>query len=204
MELAEAIRSRGSVKSYEPEFVVSDDDLRKLFELVVRSPSSFNLQHWRFVAVRDKATKDQIMGAAWGQAHLGQASVDVVVCGKMPAHEDAEAIYASAPAEVSAKMVPMIGGLYSPNEQLQRDEAIRSASLASMTLMLVAEDMGLATCPMIGFDPAKVSEIVGIPEDHVPVMIVTLGKAAAPARPTDRLAVEKVVTLDRFDGPGLA
>jgi nitroreductase len=203
MELSDVIRARGSVKRYDPEFELSDQDLRSLFELVVRSPSSFNLQHWRFVAVRDQGLKDQIMAAAWGQPHLGQASVDVVICGKLPAHEDAAEIYGSAPEDVAAKMVPMIGGLYGTNPQLQRDEAIRSGSLAGMTLMYVAQDMGFATCPMIGFDAAKVSELLGIPDDHVPVMIVTLGKGATDARPTERLDVERVVKLDRFDGAGL-
>lgn len=203
MELSDVIRARGSVKAYDPTHVVSDEDLRRLFELVVLTPSSFNLQHWRFVVVRDQGLKDQLMGAAWGQAHLGQASADVVICAKLPAHEDAERVWAHAPAEVAGKMTPMIGGFYGKNEALQRDEAIRSGSLAGMTLMLVAQDMGLSTCPMIGFDPARVSEILSIPADHVPVMIVTLGKGAAPARPTARHPLAEVVKLDVFDGPGL-
>ena len=35
---------------------------------------------------------------------------------------------------------------------LQRDEAIRSASLAAMSLMLSAQDIGLGTCAIGGFD----------------------------------------------------
>ncbi len=204
MELSEAIRARGSVKSYDTSYSLSDDDLRRLFELVVRSPSSFNLQHWRFLVVREQGLKDQLMGAAWGQTHLGEASADVVVCGKLDAHEDAAAIYAGAPPEVAEKMVPMIGGFYATNDGLKRDEAIRSGSLAAMTLMLAAEDMGLATCPMIGFDPSKVSEILSIPDDHVPVMLVTVGKAATAARPSDRLPLSEVVKLGDFQAPGLS
>ncbi len=204
MEVQDAVRARGSVKSYDPAHVVTDEDLKRLFEVVIRTPSSFNLQHWRFLAVRDAELKNAIMGAAWGQKHLGEASVDVVVCGKLGAHEDAARIWAEAGEDVAGKMVPMIQGFYGKNAALQRDEAIRSGSLAAMTLMLVAEDMGLSTCPMIGFDPARVSEILGIPSDHVPVMIVTLGKGTSAARPSGRLPVDEVVRLDQFDGPGLA
>jgi nitroreductase len=204
MDLEQVIRARRSVKVHETSHEIPDEDLRRLFELTVRSPSSFNLQHWRFIAVRDQVVKEKLMAAAWGQSHLGEASVDVVVCGKLTAYDDAEEIYSSAPPEVGQKMVPMIGGFYSTNDGLQRDEAIRSASLAAMTLMLLAQDMGYSTCPLIGFDPAKVSEILSIPEDHVPVMIVTLGKGAEPGRETDRLPVERVVMLDAFDGPPLA
>ena len=45
--------------------------------------------------------------------------------------------------------------------------------------------------------------ILGIPEDHVPVMLVTLGKGAAPARPSGRLPLAEVARFDTFDGPGL-
>ena len=126
--------------------------------------------------MRDQAVKDKIMAAAWGQSHLGEASVDVVVCGKLTAYDDAEEIYSSAPPEVGQKMVPMIGGLYSTNDGLQRDEAIRSASLAAMTLMLLAQDMGYATCPMIGFDHDAVAKLVNLPADHAIGPMVAIGK----------------------------
>jgi putative NAD(P)H nitroreductase len=45
-----------------------------------------------------------------------------------------------------------------------------------MQFMLVAKDKGWDTCPMIGYDPVKVQEILNIPEHFVPVMMITLGK----------------------------
>lgn len=203
MELEQVLNERRSVKSYDPNHVISDEELRRLFESVVRSPSSFNLQHWRFVLVRDEERRRQMQGACYGQTHVGECSVDIVVCGKLDAHEDAERVWADAPAEVAGKMVPMIGGFYATNDQLKRDEAIRSASLASMSLMLVARSMGLDTCPMIGIDPKQVAELIGLPDDHIPVMLITLGKAATAGRPSARLPVNEVVRLETFGGAGL-
>ncbi len=203
MELEQALSERRSVKSYDPQHEISDDLLRELFEKVVRSPSSFNLQHWRFVLVRDAERRQQMQAACYGQSHVGECSVDVVVCGKLDAHEDAGRVWADAPAEVTSKMVPMIGGFYATNDQLKRDEAIRSASLASMSLMLMARSMGLDTCPMIGIDPKKVAALIELPDDHIPVMLITLGKAATEGRPSSRLPVNEVVQLETFGGPGL-
>ena len=74
-----------------------------------------------------------------------------------------------------------------------------------MTLMLVAQGEGFATCPMIGFDQEKVTALLGVPDDHVVVMLVTLGKwTGEEPFPTSRLALEEVVKLDSFTGPGLA
>ncbi|MEM8883011.1 MAG: nitroreductase family protein [Planctomycetota bacterium] len=202
MDLSQAIRDRRSVKSY-ADREVDDATLQRIFELVLESPSSFNLQHWRFVLVRDAARRKQLMDAAWGQPHVGAAAVDVIVCGKVNAHEDAERSQAHAPAEVAEKVVGMIRGIYDGKPQLQRDEAIRSASLAAMTLMLVAQAEGLRTCPMIGFDPAKVSEIVGLDESHVPVMLVTLGHPGdGGVFPTSRFPMEEVVRWETLDGDG--
>jgi nitroreductase len=204
MNLADAVRSRRSTKSYDPDRPVDDATLRKLFELVLESPSSFNLQNWRFVVVRDQERRNQLMEAACGQRHVGSAPVDIIVCGKLAAHEDARRANSHAPEPVLAKLVPMIEGIYENNPQLQRDEAIRTGSLASMTLMLVAESMGLRTCPMIGFDPVKVARIVGLDDAHVPVMLITLGyPGEGGVFPTSRFPMAEVVTLERLDGEGL-
>jgi len=203
MDLEQAIRARGSVKSYDPTHVIDDATLEQLMELTLRTPSSFNLQHWRFVLVRDAELKQALKAASWHQSHVGEASVDVIICGKLAAHEDAARIWAEAGEEVAAKMTPMIGGFYADKPALQRDEAIRSGSLAGMTLMLAAQSLGLSTCPMIGFDPKRVAEVLGIPDDHVPVMMITLGKGTSAARPSGRLPMSEVVRIDTFDGAPL-
>lgn len=204
MELDDAIRSRRSHKSYDPDFEVTDDLLRELFSLVQHSPSSFNLQHTRFVVVRDEGKRRQLMEAAWGQKHIGAAPADVVVCAKLTAHEDADRVQQHAPPAVREKVVSMIEGIYDGKPRLQRDEAIRSGSLASMTLMLAARSLGLDTCPMIGFDPKKVAAIVGLDDDHIPVMLITLGKKGdADPFPTSRLGLGDTVKLESLDGPGL-
>jgi nitroreductase len=87
-------------------------------------------------------------------------------------------------------------GMYQDNPQLQRDEAIRSGSLAAMTLMLAAKGQGLVSTPMIGFDAAGVSETFGLGPADVPVMLVTVGYPGAsnwPQKP--RKAVKDVLEI---------
>ncbi|MCK6460852.1 MAG: nitroreductase family protein, partial [Planctomycetes bacterium] len=179
--------------------------LRRLFELVRLSPSSFNLQHARFAVVRDKARRVALRAACYGQRHVEECGAVVVVTGKLRAHEDVERVQQHVPDPAHrARLVKTITGYYEGKPAFQRDEAIRSGSLASMTLMLAAQSMGLVTCPMIGFDPAKVAEIVRLPEDHVLVMLIVLGKPGPGAPfPTSRLPLEETVKLETLDGPGL-
>lgn len=203
MDLADAIRERRSTKSYAAT-PVDDATLRRIFELVLESPSSFNLQHTRFVLVRDPARRAGLMAASWGQAHVGAAPVDVVVCAKLTAHEEAQRSQSHAPDDVARKVVATIERIYSGNPRLQRDEAIRSASLASMTLMLAAQAEGLRTCPMIGFDPRKVASIIALDDEHIPVMLITLGyPGEGGVFPTSRYPMAEVVRLETLDGEGL-
>ena len=76
--------------------------------------------------------------------------------------------------------------------QAQRDEAMRSASLAAMALMLAAAEAGWASCPMSGFDPAAVRQLAGLPESHLPVLLVAVGKAAAAQAQKVRAPVEQL------------
>lgn len=56
--------------------------------------------------------------------------------------------------------------------------AVRSASLAAMTLMLAAQGLGLGSCAMSGFDAQQVSRAFDLDATELPVMIVTVGYAA--------------------------
>lgn len=76
---------------------------------------------------------------------------------------------------------------------------MRSTGLAGQTLMLAAKAMGYDGCPMIGFDPKKVAEIIHWPEDRVVSLTVAIGKAVQPARPRGgQLPLSEVVFQDRF------
>lgn len=205
MQFTDVVTGRRSVKNYDPNHAVTDDELKALFAKVVLSPSSFNLQHWRFVVVRDGKQKAALRKVAFNQEQVATASAVIVVLGKLTAHEDAARILGDAPQKVRDNMVPMIHGFYAEKVAAQRDEAIRSASLAAMTLMYAAYDMGYATGPMIGFDPQGVAEVIGLDQHHVPVMLVVLGKQIGDLRPrSSRLPLSHVVKLETFTGPSLS
>ena len=128
----------------------------------------------------------------------------MVVGAKLAAHEDAARCNGHTPEPTLSELVKMIHGYYAENEPFQRDEAIRSASLAAMNLMLVAQSMGLVTCPMIGFSPEQVSELVELDENHFPVMLIVLGKEGdGTPFPTSRFPLSETVKLETLSGEGL-
>jgi nitroreductase len=75
--------------------------------------------------------------------------------------------FRNATKPVQDMLVPMIAPFYQGKDQLQRDGAMRSVCLVSMTIMLTAKTMGYDSSSMIGFDPIKVGELVRLPQEHV-------------------------------------
>jgi nitroreductase len=179
-----AIEQRRSVKHYDPEFQMPQTDKQRILELALLSPTSFNIQNWRFVVVEDPAQRQKIRQAAWNQAQITDASLLVVLCADLNAWaREPERYWETAPEPVRERLVSMIGQFYKDQPQLQRDEAHRSCGIAAQTLMLAAKAMGYDSCPMVGYDPTQVAEIIQLPDDHIISLIVVIGKATQPAQP---------------------
>ena len=199
METITAIKERRSVKHYDNAHEMSEAEINALLELALLSPTSFNMQNWRFVVVTDPEKRAAIQAAAWNQAQVTEASITILLCANLNAHEDAGRYWVHAPQSVQDMLIPMIAPLYQNNAQLRRDEAMRSIGIAAQTLMLTAKSMGYDSCPMIGFDPEKVAEIIELPENHVIGMMLTVGKALKDANVrSGQLLYDEVVFRNGF------
>jgi putative NAD(P)H nitroreductase len=200
LDFSELVNARHSVRQFETGVTISDQELQTIFEQVVASPSSFNLQHWQFVIVREPTRKTELRSLSFGQAQVEQCSAVVLVCGNLNAHADAERIYADSDAQMRDKYVPMIEGVYKGQLALQREEAVRSGALAAMSLMYAARNRGWDCGPMIGFDADAVAAMLDLPEHVVPVMMMVMGRAEGGRQPPRgyRRPLQEVVHFESF------
>lgn len=200
MNVSQAILERRSVKAYDPQHKMTEDEIAKLMELAMLSPTAFNIQNWRFVVVTDPALRKDIRAVSWDQAQVEDASLLVVLTADLKAWEkQPERYWENAPKPVQDYLVSAIGQYYSGKELVQRDEAMRSCGMAAMTIMLAAKEMGYDTCPMDGFDFDAVAKLLNLPDDHTPVMFVVVGKALKEAQPRGgQLPIHEVVIYNKF------
>lgn len=200
MNVTEAIVERRSVKAFDPEHKMTEQEVAKLMSLAMLSPTAFNIQNWRFVVVTDPALRQEIRAVSWNQAQVEEASLLIVLTADLKSWaKEPERYWVNAPKAVQDYLVPAIGNYYEGNEQVQRDEGMRSCGMAATTLMLAAKEMGYDTCPMDGFDFDAVSKLINLPEDHTPVMFVVVGKALEPARArAGQLHMDDVVIYNKF------
>jgi nitroreductase len=200
MKTLDAIRSRRSVKHFDAKHSMSAAEINEVLSLAVLSPTAFNIQNWRYVVVTDPELRAQIRAAAWGQAQVTDASLFVILCADLKAWEKQPLRYwVNAQKEVQDFMLPAIDNYYRGKDQVQRDEAMRSCGIAAQTLMLSAKALGYDSCPMDGFDFAKVAELIHLPDDHVIAMFVAIGKGTQEAWPRPgQLKLDEVMIKNRF------
>ncbi|WP_281561609.1 nitroreductase family protein [Thalassomonas sp. RHCl1] len=200
MKVFQAIEQRRAVRHYQSDIEMPEQDFKQLMSAVLLSPTSYNIQHWRFIRVTDRAQREKVKEAAWGQDQVSEASELIILCADTNAWNDRPQRYvANSPKETQEMLLPMISAFYSGKEQLQRDETMRSCGMAAQTLMLAAKGLGYDTCPMIGFDREALARLIRLPQGHVIGMMIAIGKAKTPAHPRGgQLPLTEVLRENHF------
>jgi nitroreductase len=201
MNAIEAIYKRRAVKHFDAEHRLTEDEERKLLETMIQAPSSFNIQHWRFVILRDPELRARIRSELGNdQAQMTDASLLVLFTADLKAwQKNPERYWVNAPKEVADLLVGWMGPFHEGREWLQRDEAQRSIGMAMQTLMIAAQEMGYESCPMIGFEIEKLAELINLPDDHVMGPMVAIGKGMEGIWPKPgQLPLEELVFENSF------
>jgi nitroreductase len=138
----------------------------QVLEAAEWAPSASNQQRWRFIVVTQHSTKELIRQASPGI--FAGPPVYIVIC----AEEGSDAT------------------------DWDRATYLADCSMAAQNIMLAAHSLGLGTCVVLSFSPPAVQEILELPEDIKPVLVVTLGypgkQPAVPARlPLQQIAFEE-------------
>lgn len=200
--IIKAIEERQTINLFDASRGIDDAQIQELVRLATTAPTAFNLQNWRFIAVRSAEAKARLRALAWDQAKVTEAAVTFILCGQLADHRSIERrlIPSVEAGFMPESMLPFwesaAKGLYFEQPQRQRDEAIRTATFGAGTLIHAAKAMGLGSSPMIGFDAEAVAQAFSLAEDEIPVMLLTVGHPLPgnwPQKP--RRPLEDVLTI---------
>jgi nitroreductase len=201
MDTFDAIYQRRAIKGFDPDHTISSEEERKLLDAAIQAPTSFNIQHWRFVILRDPELRQRIRTEFGNdQTQMTDASLLVLLTADKKAWtKNPDRYWRNAPPEVAKLLVDWIAPFHEGREWLERDEAQRSIGMAMQNLMLAAKALGYDSCPMIGFDIDKVAELIHLPEDHVMGPMVAIGKGTKEPWPKPgQLSLDEVVMDNSF------
>jgi nitroreductase len=171
LDVLEAVKTRRSTRSYDNKRLPKEV-FEAIEEAILHSPSGSNAQESHFVIVQDPLQIRRIKRFAQGLS--GDPAALVVLC--------------TNEAEALAR-----GGI-------DTAELLRFVNLgiAASYILLTAQSLGVASCPARSFHQKSIKEIVGLPDEVQPELLISLGYANQPPRPKTSKPAREVISYDQY------
>ena len=173
MDFYDVAKTRRSVRSYRSD-PIPEEVLDRVLEAVRIAPSGSNRQPWRFIVVKDEATKQRLVPACNGQSWIADAPVVIVACGQ----------------NIHYNRGGYMGDM----------SVLVDVSIGFTHLILAARAEGLGTCWIGAFSNDEVKKILGVPEDYYVVAVTPLGyPEGEPFKgPASRKPLSEIASTDKF------
>lgn len=185
MNFREICEYRRSINFFDPDAEVGAELLREMIELASRTPSSFNLQPWNMLVLRDIEQKEKLKELAWNQPKVVEAPVVLIVLadknGWQEGHTTVEKNWqqmlesGSMQPEQRDWFLGAARSLYDWSPEANLAFAAKNTGFFAMSLMYAATSLGLETHPMDGFDHEGVRKAFSIPDNFWVPLLLAVG-----------------------------
>ncbi|MCD4716185.1 MAG: nitroreductase family protein [Desulfobacterales bacterium] len=185
MDFKDVIDKRRAVNFFDPEKPVSDELIKELVEMAAKVPSSFNLQPWSILILKDNDEKMKLRKLAWDQPKVSEAPVVFIVLadryGWREGHPLVERNFSemvqagSMTKDQHDWFINACKGLYGETEEKQQAFACKNTGFFAMALMFAAKHLGLDSHPMDGFDHDGVRKEFNVPESYWIPLLLAVG-----------------------------
>ncbi|APH37801.1 nitroreductase family protein [Bacillus subtilis] len=200
-DFMDIMKGRRSIRNYDPAVKISKEEMTQILEEATTAPSSVNAQPWRFLVIDSPEGKEKLAPiASFNQTQVSTSSAVIAVFADMNSDDYLEEIYSKAvelgymPQEVKDRQIAALTAHFEKlPEQVNRETILIDGGLVSMQLMLTARAHGYDTNPIGGYDKEKIAEVFGMDKErYVPVMLLSIGKAADEGYASYRLPIETI------------
>lgn len=168
--LLSALRWRYATKQFDATRKIPADVWAALEESLALTPSSFGLQPWKFLVVRDAAVRERLKPESWNQPQVTEASHFVVLTARTDLGKEYIESWINRMAEVQGKQpqdfAPLQGMIAGFAETMSQEARhawnVRQVYIALGQLMTSAAMLGIDTCPMEGISATAYDRILGL------------------------------------------
>lgn len=197
-EVIKVFEFRFACKEFDETKKIAEDDLRCILEAGILSPSSFGLEQWKFLVVRNPELKSKLRAASFDQKQMTTCSEIVVVLAKKGLYEPGNPHVAEMfkrwnyPDDVFNFLISFYKELMSDIDHVKL--AVEQCHIAAANMMTAAAMIDVDSCAIGGFEAAKVKEILNIDKKKFEVaLMIPFGYRLDPQPPKARLPFEEVV-----------
>ncbi|MDO5018046.1 MAG: nitroreductase family protein [Lagierella massiliensis] len=200
-DFKDIVFNRHSVKVFDENYKIPQDEMLQIIKEATKAPSSVNLQPWRFVVVESEEGKQKLRPLIrFNQRQNDSSSAMILIFGDMRCYERAEEIYGTAvrqgimPEDVKKELMDFFMPAYMGASKQKMNDIVKiDCSLAAMQLMLVARAHGYETNAIGGFEEDLIAEAFDLDKErYVPVLIIAIGKGQYDSHETVRIEPEDV------------
>lgn len=185
MDVKDALNQRRAVNFFDPDKPVTNDEIKEILEAAAKTPSSFNLQPWSVKIFTDPEEKKKLRALAWDQPKVEEAPVVLMFLadrdGYRPGNKTFERVFDESVR--AGSMSPdqhdwfenATGSLYGWSDEAALAFAAKNTGFFAMAVMLAAQEAGLKTHPMDGFDHEGVKKAFNIPNNYWVPLLMAVG-----------------------------
>lgn len=167
MNLLENLEWRYATKDYDPTKRVSEDDLHQIREAIRLSPSSYGLQPFKVLEVADKAVREKLKVASYGQSQIEDASHLLVFCGYSVVNDEHLDEFLSLTADTRGFDVELLEGYRSFVKDFVKGKqgdgqewTGKQTYIALGNAMAACAELKIDSTPMEGFEADKYDQIL--------------------------------------------
>ncbi|MDD2916503.1 MAG: NAD(P)H-dependent oxidoreductase [Candidatus Gracilibacteria bacterium] len=185
---------RYATKKFDTSRKVSSENLDTILEAIRMTPTSFGLQPYHFYVVNRPDVMMKIQEASWNQPQVGTASHIIVMCARndlMQTKDEYFDAMSGGKAEIRASLAgfeQMVTG-FIPNSS--PEWAKKQAYIAQGFALAACAELQIDSCPMEGFDPVAVGQILSLPENLSVAVIIPIGYRALDENPRSKVRFPK-------------
>ena len=182
MNIIEKLGWRYATKKFNAGMNLSDSKMDVLKQAIQFAPTSYGLQPFQVVFVKNPEIREKLKSASWGQSQITDSSVLAVFTRKKDVNESEVDSFIEnivntrgVPKEMLAQYEAMMKGTINSLDENQKSSWIdKQIYIALGFLLNTAAVIDVDTCPMEGFDRAQYDEILGL-TDTTSVVVCALG-----------------------------
>jgi len=199
----EALEFRHACKVFDENKKISDENIKFIIEAGRKSPSSFGMEAWKFLVITNEELKAELRPACWNQVQVTSCSHLVIVLAGI---ENVK-VQSGVPKkrfsrrQMSEEQLDFYMDLYAKHleKTLSTDDNIyawtsKQTYIAAANMMSAAAVLGVDSCPIEGFEKARVEEILNLDISQYQLSLVLPFGYRVNEQPTQvRLSDEEVV-----------
>ncbi len=185
MDFKDIVKNRRAVNYFDTQKGVSENLIKEMIETAANSPSSYNLQPWSVMILKDPEEKARLRKLAFDQPKVTEAPYVFIILadrnGWKEGNPFAEKNFMNSVESGRKKEDEKEGyfntlkGLYGATPDKQQAFAVKNTGFFAMSLMYAAKELGLDTHPMDGFDHDAVRKEFNIPENYWIPLLLAVG-----------------------------